>query len=334
MIKVPAVLLTIAVLVGCAEKRDETPLVVVNERPVTAAEVKDIVLVQAKLLELAGKPVQGDFAAWANRTAMQSLGAIVNARILEDEVGRIGLLPTEEDRQKALAAFNRQAGKAAPTVEALAGEFGELKSAFLRQFESRVKFTAYERVHWRAKLTDEIVRRYLAFRKGAEKRSRQIDAEAHEKAKKAYARLQAGEAWDKVAAECSEDKLVDRSREKFGTVWTTVGEDAWGIKPLVPWLPRLKVGEYTEVLDTRDGLVIVRLVGKEKGGRYRLARILFRMGVRVSVPQEEDFGKYKAELEEKESASRKNASLQQLQKAAKIDYPLGKSFNYEIWKVK
>lgn len=313
---------------GCSSHGDETVLAVVNGHQLTAEYVKNVVLIQARMAELAGRAIDSKaFANWANSRAMQIIPQLVSAELLEEEIRRAGVQPTEADELKVLTGYNRATSQKAPNLEALAPLFGEQERAFREQFARSLRFAAY----WRHQRSDAVsakdVAGFYAAKSNDVRRAAWIDKTARERGEKAWARLQRGEPWEKVAADCSEDKLVDETNAEFARDWATVGLDGFGYPELAKAIFNLEVGQFSKPVETEEGLMIVKVTEKA-GNNKTLARILFRMAQPVEVPAEDEAREQLAS----ERAERAQLALQErLMKEATIEYPLGSNFVYRIW---
>ena len=327
---VDVICLAALLLGGCREGRDETAFAVVDGKPLTAAFVKDSVLIKAKIFELSGNPIpEADFIGWANRTGLGMIGSLINSELLENEIQRAGVVPTDDDRKRTLANYNSQAGQKAESLDELAVKFGELERPFRCQFERSVRLAAYGRIYWKTEISDGFLQQYFVAISNDFKRAQRIDADAAAKAKKAYARLRAGEDWLTVATECSEDKALNPANAKNVKEWMWVGEDAFGIKELAAQLPKMGKGDFTEPIETREGLAIIRL--EDRNLRLnKLARMLFRMARPIAIPADRE--KARSALAERMLVQKRAETLSRLQKAATITYPLGQELTYKIWK--
>ena len=322
--------LILAAICGCWKKDEAVTFIVVNGVPITEAWVRDTVLIESRMAELSGHPIdEKQFASWANARAMKMVGLIANNVLLDQEIERSSIQVSPEDVAKTLASYNRRTGKTASSVEELMPYFGDLAPKFRRQFEATVRATAYERQRWQVRLTEKAVDVFLAGLSNDFHRVAEIDAKAWEKARAAHKRLKAGEAWEKVAAACSEDKLVSSTRERYAKEWTWVNGDAMGIPSLSEALPTLKKGDFTEPFESVEGLQIVRLVEKNKT-LYKLARIFFRLAQPVHLPESRE--KARQTVERRFLEKRRAETLERLQKQAKFSYPMGTNFAYQIWK--
>lgn len=319
----------VLLMTGCRREPDEVTFIVVNGRPITASLVKESVLVRHRIAELSGSPIPADkFVDWANGLAMKMVGLLANSELLDQQVAKSGISVTPADVEKALAFYNQSTGQKAKSPEELAPLFGDLAPAFRRQFESSARAAAYDRLYWSFKVTDSLVDGYLADISNAWCRAQGVDADARRKAKVAYTRLRSGEPWEVVAAACSEDRLQNAQNERFAKEWTWVNADARGIRPLATALQTMKTGDFTEPIETPEGLQIVRLVGKDKK-IYRLARIFFRMAQPVSMPSSRE--KARETLAADMRNFRQGKTLETLQKMAVISYPMGTNVTYKIW---
>lgn len=155
-----------------------------------------------------------------------------------------------------------------------------------------------------------------------------ISKEARNNAESAWQRLEAGVAWDIVAADCSEDRLVKPEYAAYSKEWMVVGKDGFGYPELAAALPNLKVGGYSRPLDTMEGLLIVKLLEKSQSS-YRLARILFRMGNEFKLPSESEAKELLAE--QKLQWARVNF-MSAKRSTSKLEFPRGWTINCEMTK--
>lgn len=327
--KVSGILLASVVLVaGCGERRDAPALAVVGGQALTLADVKDSVLLTARMAALRGKPIaEKRFARWGNRMAAQMIGPLINAELLDQEIARRGIVPSQKDIDAALAQFNAKCGQKAKTVDELAAKFGDLEGVFRRQFERTSRMEAFRRQELSMTVSDETVGQFYALKTNELQNAKRVDALARRNAAKAYARLKAGEPWAEVA-KASEDALLSPVNGKFSKDWIWLGEDALGIKELAAVLPKMKTGDYTEPIDAPDGMIIVRLEERNKS-LSRVSRILFRMAKPVSMPQTKE--RARTLLADQFAVQEQRRILEKLQRTVKIDYPQGTNVNCRIW---
>ena len=326
---VTSCLLLLLFVLGCSEKASDTTFIVVNGEAVTESAVREAVLVQARIRELAGSPVAPEkFNDWANARAQRLMGTMPNSILVRQDADSRGIKVEPVDIEKTLSSFNAQTHQKCASVDELAAKFGDLEGAFRRQFEETAKATAYERACWTVPVSDKMVAQHFKLLTNALEQAKSIDAAARTKAESAYRRLKAGERWEKVAA-VSEDRLINAVNEKFATEWLTVGADAMGMKQLAAQLPSMKPGDYTRPMDTQFGMIIVRLNAK-KGSIFRLSRILFRMAKPVRIESTVEEGRTTVAQQLRQAEMEK--TLARLQGQAAFEYPMGTNFTYQIWK--
>ena len=314
--------------IGCRKQDAEEVWVRIGEREITSGTVRQALLVQARMAELAGTPIPKDqLPAWGNSQVLRVIPGLISAELLEQEIHRLGESADEEDVRRTLDQYNKTARQSAKTVDDLARLFGDLETEFRRQFDRSALFAAYARRHPVAAVTTDDIAAFYAARTNQLKVAKQIDAKAHEKAEAAWKRLKAGEAWEKVASACSEDKLVDEENAEFASDWATVGIDGFGYPELAKALLTLEVGQFSRPVETEEGLMIVKVM-ELAGENKTLGRILFRMAQPVDFPAEEDVRKQIA-------AERANSSALDLQRRlrekVKITYPQGSNHVYRVW---
>ena len=303
--------------------------VTVNGRSITADSVRDIVLLQARMMQLARNPIQADqFTNWANNVAMQLVPGLVSSELLNDAILRSGESPDEEDVAKTLTNYCYSCGFSITNRETLAEYFGPLKAVFNEQFERSARFAAYARRHFSQEVTEAEISEHFSNLSNQVQVAEMIDKSARKKAEAAWGRLKAGEAWEKVAKDCSEDKFYLAENEKFSCEWADVGLDGFSYPELAAALPTLKKGDYSRPLETEEGLLIVKVIDVI-GNTKRLARIMFRMAQPVVIPSAEEV---RAKLTAERYQLAQLAFLERLRKEAKIDYPMGTNFTYLIWK--
>lgn len=322
--------LTMGLVVGCDNGRFETALVRVNGTPVMAEEVRDLVYIKARIAELSGVAIPADqFDKWAERTAIGLVDSVVNSELLQQEMCTRKVVPAQADLEKTLSDYNRMMKKSAATPEELAKEFEGREAAFLRLFEQAVQAAAYRRVFWERAVPEKFVSQYLMRKTNELQRAERIDKSAREKASQAYERLQAGEKWAKVAADCSEDRLLNPMYATYANEWRAVGADAMGLKELAVLLPTMKKGDFTVPMETREGMIIFRFIGM-KGPLYGLSRMLFRMAKPVYI--EADGEEVQRKLSDHFTAQRKKETFVRLREKAKLEYPQGTNITHLVWK--
>lgn len=309
---------------------DSVVFCVVDGEDITAEFVRDTVLVAAKIAELGGKKIaKGQFPIWGNNYAMKIVPGLISGKLIEDEARRCGIHATDSSDAKTLEKYNRLTRSENGSKESLAEKFGGLKGAFLRQFDSESLRLAYFSTFPQLDVTDDDIEVYYLNLTNTIRKLSRLDAAAHAKAEAAFKRLTAGEDWDAVARECSEDALASKDNAEYWKEW-----GLFRVKDLQPpefasAVASLEVGKFTRPMETDDGLVIAKLISRDEDA-FALARILIRLPIRLEVPPRD--------VAMEKIAAEKNKEfllelLPRLSSKAKLQYPLGKKFVYRIWDV-
>ena len=331
-------ILSAAVITGCSKEevgpevqsKGDLPIAIIDGRPLTVEDVRDIVMVQANMGLLAGRIQRGTaLTNWMNSCAMQIIPGLISAELLEAEIRRLGEKPEETDYTQTLKDYNSATGQKAKTLDELAAKFGDAEAAFRRQAERSALFRAYNRRHAAKPATKSDLPEFYANLTNQIEIVKRIDSLARQNAEKAWKRLASGEEWAKVAKECSEDSLVDESNAEFADYWATVGLDGMEYPELARALPDLKKGDWSKPLETDEGLIIVKVIDFV-GDRRMLARMLFRMAQPVNVPIDEESAL--AEIDRKRKDEAASVLMEQLRAKAKIEYPMGETLRYTFWK--
>ena len=316
-------------LAGCEKAPQEDVFVVVDGRAITETAVSNIVLVQARMLELSGRKVDDKiFGLWANRHATEIIPGLISSELLQIAAEKEGVKPTQDDFDETLAKYNRSCGRAGLSLEELAKLFGEVKEPFLNQFERSKTLLAYGRKHFVAEVSESDVSSYLARMTNRVEYGRRIDARARKNADDAYARLKKGESWEAVAKDCSEDTLIDEENEDFYKTWVVTDLAGFGYEALAAALPTLKAGDISKPIEIDEGLVIVK-VNSIEGGKYDLGRIIFRMAEPVEIPTPEAARRI---LQKEMSKKAQVECLADISANARMEYPKGTNFVVRIWK--
>ena len=334
MKKIIAMMVLVSAIAGChreeARVQENPVIVIIDGRQLTANDIRDIVLVRTKMMQLSGMKLSGTtLTNWMNSCAAQILPSIVSAELLEAEIKRVGETPEEEDWVKTLKDYNKATRQKAKTIDELAAMFGESEGAFRRQAERSALFRAYNRRHMPKPPTKDDLPEFYASLTNKIKMANSIDAGARSRGEAAWKRLEAGEEWEKVAKECSEDTLIDEANEEFASDWATVGPDGMGYPALAKALPDLNKGDWSKPLEIEEGLVIVKVVDVV-GDRKVLARMMFRMAQPVDVPEDEGAALMVLDKQRKDKFTEN--LLESLRKKANIENPMGETFKYIFWK--
>jgi hypothetical protein len=306
----------------------QVALAVVDGRPLTAAAVKDAVMITGRTMELASgrkrPPLSG---RRANLLAMRLTPQIVSSMILEQELEKRGIKATKESDAALLLVYSRKVKKNVKSLDQLAALYGDLADEFKIQFSKESRFRSFFSAEKNLAVTDEDVTKYYADLTNRMARSARINLRATNTLEKAWASLKAGASWETVATNCTEDALLDPSLADNWKEWMSLELNKLEPSNLQEAVSKLKPGEYTRPIETDEGLVIVKLLSQE-GNFVSLARILVRLGAVVEIPDRE--------TALKKIAREKNRSFQMdllssLRKKAKIEYPYGRRFKFKIW---
>lgn len=317
-----------ALLCGCQKKGDTTVFAVVDGDPLTAEYVKGVVLVQAKIAELSGTKISPkDFPQWGNSQAMRLLPGLISARVVLHEIVRQGIETTTNDVRKAFENYAAATKRKVGTVDELAAAFGDVEPQFREQFENSVRLAAWQRLHPVPEVTADDLSTFFRQLTNQCEQARQVDAVARQKGQKAWERLHKGEDWSRVAAEYSEDLLIDEANGDFSNEWATVGLDGFGYPELAKAIVNMKAGDISKPLETDEGLMIVKVMDKVENN-WTLGRIIFRLAQPVEFPSVEEA---RLQLEAERARESQVALQRQLYKNAQITFPLGTKFSYRIW---
>ena len=317
-------------MLGCDAAKESRTLAIVNGKPLTDAFVRDVVNVNAKIREFSGKKVaEKDFRDWANKEAARVFPGLVSAQILEDGLAAMGIASGTNETRRLLTQYNLILRRRATSPEELFGLFGDLAEAFKLQFGRSCLFEAFN-VHFAdQEVTEAEIDDLLDDKKMLESVAADIDKKGKANAEKAWQRLKAGEDWDKVAKECSEDKLVDSNNESFAKDWATVDKEGFGYPELAIALRTLHKGDFSKPLDVDEGLIIVKVIEEWKDTKkYTLARMLFRMAEPVTIPSRDEA---REEIRAKKAFAKQDALVNDLKKKAVVTYPCGTNFNFKVF---
>lgn len=316
-------------MLGCDVPKESRILAIVNGKPLTDAFVRDVVNVNAKISEFSGKKVaEKDFRNWANKESERIFPGLVSAQILEDGLAAAGIVAGTNETRRLLVKYNMMLRRRARTPEELFGQFGDLADAFKLQFGRSCLFEAFNVRFAEQEVTDAEIDDLLDDKNILKKVAADLDKKGKEHAYKAWERLKAGEDWDKVAKECSEDKLVDPHNESFSKEWATVDKEGFGYPELAIALRTLHKGDYSKPIDVDEGLIIVKVLAEGKDKKYALARMLFRMAEPVTIPSREEA---REEIRAKKAFAKQDAFVKDLKEKAVVTYPCGTNFNFKVF---
>lgn len=309
-------------------KLDSAVLAVVDGKPLTAAEVKEAVLVAAKVKDLStGRSGKQPDGRRANLQAMHLAPQLVSSMVLDAELDRRGVKASAASDAAVFARYNDRFKRKSKTQAELFGRFGDLASAFRRQFARESRYREMFDSLPELKVSEEEVGRYFRGISNRMAKCERINRRATNQIERAWKELNGGHPWDVVATNYTEDALLDKSLADNWKDWLSINLNKIEPMDLMVAVSKLKPGEYTRPIETEEGMVIVKLLERD-GDFCSMARILVRMAVAVDMPGRE--AAIKNIRKEKEVAFQKK-TLVELKKKTKIEYPYGKRFAFKIW---
>ena len=331
------------ILVGCHAQEDvglqadfngvtnlrEVVFAAIDDQPLTAADVRDSVLVLAKMSELLGHPISSKrLPSWGNNMAMRIVPEIISSRVIEDEARRCKVHPSSDDEANVRIRYGKRLRRKVETRDELAALFSNCARAFERQFERECLIEAFYRERQAFAVTEEDIAAYMHSVTNQIRRNAEMNEEAKARGLAAWNELENGVPWETVAQKYSEDRLVDADENgEYWKEWMSFRLKDMPMREVQEAVGETPAGGWTRPLDTDEGLMIVKVLKKEDG-IFHCARILIRMAVIIEAPT-------RAEAERgarQEKLDDINKELMPALRArAKITYPLGKRFRYEIW---
>lgn len=303
-------------------------LAIVDGKPLTAATVKESVLVLSRVRSLTiGKDIPAPSGRRANIQAMKLAPQLVSSMILDGVLDKKGISSSKNSDSALLSSYNKRFRTSAKSLDELAELFGDLRDAFKRQFVRESRQHAFFDEQPELAVTDADVESFYISVSNKLRRSARIDARATNRMEKAWKELQAGSPWEVVATNYTEDAMLDPSLADNWKDWISLDVSKLEPMDLMVAVSKMKPGEYTRPIETDEGLIIAKLISREDDF-CTLARILVRMGVPVAVPTREAAIK---KLEREKNTAFQRKYLKSLKESAKIEYPYGKKFVFQIW---
>ena len=301
---------------------------VINGEPLTAAFVRDTVLVRMRIMELAKERMpKDDREIRMNNAAMRAVPSLITSLLLDRELRANGPVPTAEDEAKALENYRRMTKTTVGSKDELCGLFGDLSGFFRNQFERECRLRALYRTKDAFSVDEEEVESSYVVLSNQLRHCQQLTEKGKKRGLEAWQKLNAGVSWEAVAKEYNEDALMDPENADYWKEWGAFALSEMGLEPVREALSTLAVGKYSMPLDTDEGLIIVKLDGRD-GAKYRCSRILIRLGGEVDIPPR---AVIEARVRAEKSHDVQREILKRLRKTAKIEYPLGTNFIYSIW---
>jgi len=326
-------------MLGCA--REETPCTVdeaqvfaaLADRRITALSVSNTVMVAARIREIcSGKMLSPKmFPYWANGTAMKIVPSLVAAERLDLMIASNGVDRTDASDAKVLERYNRILKKNCRTVSELATLFAPSTDAFLAQFGRESRQEAFFSRDVRFSVAERDVRQYYQQYSNAVANAENFNAAAMARATNACARLKAGEAWEAVAKEVTDDGRDENDQASVGyfEYWQDIQLKNAEVPEVAAAVARLKPGEWTDPIETAEGLVIARLNGTDpESGAYRCARILVQLAVTPQLIPSQELTGY---LLKRKRQQFMYSIREDLVKDYPAVFPLGTNFTYKIW---
>jgi len=297
---------------------------------VTAKDAKDAAEFLAAAQACAGKPVkERDRVKWINRMAMKVGPSLVTSALLDREFKKRDLKVSEAAEAAVLARYRQTVRKPKATIDEVAKEFGESGNYFRRQFMRECRLEQYLMDCDSVVPTDEDVEIAEAQLKQVIAKNEAENTRAKARGDEAWKRLQAGEDWETVAKSYSEDKLLYGEDCDYAHEWETINPKYFYLQEVANVLPGMKVGAFTKPIETDEGLMIVRVVGKESDEQYKCVRILIRLKVKMEMPERAALRK---QLEQENREQAQLDLLADIRKNVKFEYPLGTNFTYKVLK--
>lgn len=303
-------------------------LAVVDGKPLTAAQVRDAVLIAAKVQDFStGRNGTQPSGRRANLAAMHLAPKLVSSMILDAELDRRGIKASAASEAAVLSKYNDKFKRKSKTNTELFARFGKLAPAFKRQFVRESRYRELFDSLPELKVTEDDINKFYSDISNRLVKCERINRRAKTQIENAWKELNAGRPWDVVATNYTEDALLHKSLAENWKDWISVKLDKLEPVELKAAVSKLKPGEFTRPVETEEGVVIVKLLERD-GDMCSMARILLRMAVSVDVPSREQAIK---KLRKGKEAVFQRKTLAGLKKSAKIEYPFGKKFVFKIW---
>lgn len=312
-----------------AERPSEVVFARIGERTVTDALIKEQVLVDAKIEELRGRPIQlKKFNHWANGRAMKILGDWVMRVAYEQELARLGVATRDKIRKRVISEIARKAKIKSRDEAEIFSQFGELEGAIRRRVDMAAKLDTYVESHAHYTVSAADLEAYYTDISNRMVQAEAINRRARKHGNEAWQELSRGADWEAVAQKYNQDQDIDEGHKDFWKDW--IEADLANIQPVEvqPALKDQPAGYFTKPIETDEGLLIVKIFKREESW-VSLGRILILMGEQLEMPERKAAEKWILK-------NKRRKIIQNLGKDVfdryKFDYPMGQKFRYEIWK--
>lgn len=318
------------VVFGCrpADPLSQVVFVKADDLTVTAKDAKDAAEFLAAAQACAGKPVkERDRVKWINRMAMKIGPSLVTSALLDREFKKHDLKVSDAAEAAVLARYRQTVRKPKASLDEIAEAFGASGDYFRRQFVRECRLEQYLMNCDSIVPSVEDVEIAEAQLKQVITRNEAENARAKARGDAAWKRLVAGEDWDAVAKAYSEDRLLYGDDCDYAREWETINPKYFYLQEVANALPGMKAGAFTKPIETDEGLIIVRVVGKEGDEQYKCVRILIRLKVKMEMPERAALRK---QLEQENREQAQLDLLADIRKTVKFEYPLGTNFTYKV----
>lgn len=305
----------------------------VGDRLITAQSVSNSVMILARIREMRTRkqldPRQ--FPYWANATAMKMIPALLTAERMDMMIVSNGVSQTERADAAVLGRYNRILNKSYRSFRELAESFGALSEPFRRQISRESRLEAFFSADRRFDVTArDVTKYYQSYSNGVES-AKNYNAAAIAKATNACERLKKGEAWSVVAKETTDDGRdeCDSGSARFYEHWEDLQLKNSPYPEVAAAVARLKPGEWTDPIESAEGVVIARLNEMDPAsGAYKCARILIQLAI---APEEIPTESLTSHLLAKKRQQYQFSIREDLLEAYPATFPLGTNFTYKIW---
>ena len=327
-------------LCGCSVDQDasepktdeSTVLVALTNRNITVNVVSNRIQILDKIKTAQGRKIKGKrFPYWANITAMKIVPALVAAARFDLKFDSEHFRETESSDALVLAKYNRLLKKDYPDADSLIASFGPLAPEFKRQFTHESRMEAYYATIPALTVTQKDIERYYSTYSNRLAMATQANSNVLARANETYAKLKGGANWDELAPQMTDEGKSedDAASTNNWREWEDIAPKDFYLPAVAEAVGTMKPGEISAPIETSEGIVIVKFLGKTEDNRYRCARILFYLAI---LPEEIPQKSLQAYLKQKKRYQRQFSVLAELREMYPAQYPLGTNFTYKIWK--
>jgi len=278
----------------CGQELVDKMVAVVDKSPIFASDVERAVAEDLYVRRLRGEPLPPDSAGLEALRA-EMLESLIDRKLVIAKAKKDGAEVTatevEDGLDQWLSDLVRSSGSEAAFTSELARQgltLERLKDRYRQEIEEQLYVSKFMRAQFGAlSVPDEDLRRFfdakydsvpelpemvgIAHMMITPKVSESQENEAHRRVTAALDRLRAGEAFERVAGEISDDPLTRPSGGEIGLVSPAdlqeeISTVAAGLAP----------GQVSDPVRTRHGIEIVKME-ERSGDQYRLRHIFIRL---------------------------------------------------------